>query len=1021
SLDAKKYKRAKQRVRELEAKADKLEIMAADAEHRIREKEQVISTYEAKLDYAQRQLEERPRFDVFNAERLRRQQADYNIFDRIIRFLEANLYHIDGVQEPPMGTPIEARLRTIVNSLVAKETTYAAIREESFKIKLQLEQSKNSSELSDKPTKPVEETLTRIMQQSEQTISSLRSENVALQTAHATHQEQLSALMRENEVTHAELDELKINFENVTKELTKSEKGRRTAQSARDAKEKELTNLEARFNSLDKSYRDKEKQVTRLQRELEASRRDNDRVRPAPWPKNKDRADILEMKIKSLERQLEMTKQDVLVKNEQIKTLATKCEKLEDNEDRELESLGRFRSDLAQVQLALSDNHIKSGRLEAALEAARQEMEARNAKASKERQTISLEMAATQQTATERENENAFLKEMVRQMELSAQDYRQHAAEDAQKIRQLEEQDQKLVKEKERMEQTLSAFKKMIQQSTSDLILQRNAVAAKDTEIASLYEALKKAGNNDTSQEDLASHQKILSALRLKVSELNQQLGKTLQLTSEQRQGHEHEHRQGQEGVENSMDMSWTIKADQSSTLNNNHYLHPELISTTEKLVSALEEIKDLRLKVATGVEDSEHHGLESRPKIVLTGLQADLDHGTQNEKEREAMRLQIEQLRVNLEQVMAGKDEEENGMLDELRLGLTRANEVIESMNMQLTKLKEEAEVMLRTREEMDKQNSQLRATVVLLEEKLQRQEKEIERRQSDLDAMISELSEARSLILAKDSAVQLLEESLADMKKSNLRLQQENKEQAEQIAGREKALERLDEARKMYVKVYESKVARLKEDKAKWEERVEAEWNRIRALHEQEIQVATEKYSTTLAQTLWNQETQREQLEKSMLAAEQRLNESLAKVTELEATIEKMLGDIVERNVLISGYMDFVTKQADGGTISSNLRPWADILARRYENMTKIEELEQKNTRLKEALDGQMEILKAYDQNMATFSHKHQNYLNKVGELELALAEEKRQRATEQQSYEALLATIKSTMHGQDSEMIG
>ncbi|KAF9312809.1 hypothetical protein BG003_005932, partial [Podila horticola] len=900
-------------------------------------------------------------------EQQQKQRDDFNKFDRIIRFLETSLTFVAGIHEPQVGASIESRLQTVVNSLAANEQRHAKIRAENEM--LQADGGRGRvGDLSDKPSKPVEETLTRVMQESAKELASLKLENTTLQSTQTSLQEQLAAAIHEKEAMKLELSEAKINADNLNKELTKSEKGRRTAQTVREAKEKELVSIEARFESLDKHYRDKERLVTKLQRENDQLQKENDdrkrdysRVKSASLTRDLEKISALEVNLQNKGKQLEELKQKLLDSDESLQEMASKCKRLEDDEDRGLESFGKFRSDLAQVTLALSDNEVKTKKMEAALVVAHQDLESIGAKADKDRQLVQHELAVAQKLVQDREKENQFLKASIAQADLSAQDYRKHSEEDAAMIRGLETQVHELKTEIMVHQSTITQLRQHLQSHIGDLADQKKLTSAQAEEVKRLKESIKKMGG-DITDKDLAAKYVALETLQNQVNTLNEQLGRVSRAPSHQAESG---------GL---LDARF-----EPACIRNMNWLYNGLHRTTNDLIDALGSVVSLRQEVSDAMAGSHQdrdeilekfHRAESELQAVTATLKAEKDGRAEEQKEKETMKTEMDQLTVNMEQLSATIEAQEAEMGEELRLELERAVDRMESLAATVATMEEEAATMVRTRDQMDERNSQLKASLKLAVEKIERLEKGIERRNNDLEQMVLELADARSKIQERDGVVQLLEETVQNLKKTISTLQQENMEQAAVVEGREKALARLDEARKMYDKVFESKVARLKEDKQIWEKRVETEWVRVRGIHEQDLKSLMEKYSSTITVLQWNLESQKQSHEKELENCK-RNEESLQNL------VDKLHVDIVERNVLIAGYMEFVTSQAEGVTVSETRGPWPAILDKRHADIVKIEELEQKIVSLTEALDGQLEILKTYDQNMANFSDKHQSYL--------------------------------------------
>lgn len=756
--------------------------------------------------------------------------------------------------------------------------------------------------------------MTRIMQESEKELTTLRLENTTLQSTHANLQEQLMAIMHEKKTMELELSEAKINADNLNKELNKSEKGRRTAQTVKEAKEKELVSIEARFESLDKHYREKEKLVTKLQRDNDWLQKGNDdrkrdysRVKSASLTHDLEKISALETSLQQKDRQLEEQQQQLQDREESLRAMAAKCMRLEDDEDRGLESFGKFRQELTQVTMALTDNEVNAKKLEAALLVAHQDLEALAGKETKDRQMVQHELAVLQKLVQDREKENMFLKRSIEQADLSAQDYRKHAEEDAAMIRDLETTVHELKTEIMEQQSTTAQLRQHLQAHVEDLAEQKKLTEARAEEVKTLRESIKEMGGDITDKE-METKYLALEELQIQVKTLNQQLGRHSRAPSHQTESGDL--------LDGKFD---------PGCIRNIHWLYDGIHRTTNDLIDALGSVVSLRQEVSEAMaghhQDRDEilekfHRAESELQAATASLKAEKEERTQELKEKEAMKSRMDQLTETMEQLSAINNEaQEAEMGDELRLELERATDRMESLASVVAAMEEEAAAMILTRDEMDERNSQLKACLKLAEDKIERLEKEIERRRKDVEDMVPELAGARSKIQEQNDVIQLLGETVQDLKKMVSRLQQENTEQAAVVEGREKALSRLDEARKMYDKVFESKVARLKEDKQIWEKRVEAEWVRVRAIHEQELKSLVENCTSTIEASQWNLATQRNTFEKERSVLTQDLEEARKIAESLEIKVEKQHADIVDRNVLIAGYMEFVTTQAGNG----------------------------------------------------------------------------------------------------------
>lgn len=213
---------------------------------------------------------------------------------------------------------------------------------------------------------------------------------------------------------------------------------------------------------------------------------------------------------------------------------------------------------------------------------------------------------------------------------------------------------------------------------------------------------------------------------------------------------------------------------------------------------------------------------------------------------------------------------------------------------------------------------NLDMQREAALKEEKIVWFEKQMERRKQDLKEKIEELVECKTRLQEQELKVGVSEKELTGLRHQIGLLEKLNAEQQVQVDGREKALKRREEARKLYDKVYESKIESLKEEMAAVERIALNEWQRIRERHEIQMTRTVDRYHETLEQGQRNLETVRETLKGDLLVAQAERDELKRRLVENEEGMQRSMREIEERNMLLGGYMALVSQQQ--GTVVQN-----------------------------------------------------------------------------------------------------
>ncbi|KAF8977914.1 hypothetical protein BGZ46_007009 [Entomortierella lignicola] len=460
-------------------------------------------------------------------------------------------------------------------------------------------------------------------------------------------------------------------------------------------------------------------------------------------------------------------------------------------------------------------------------------------------------------------------------------------------------------------------------------------------------------------------------------------------------------------------------------------------------------ELKQIRTSCLKSLEDNQRriqaHNMDSDPTRVKvesidTSQQRNLDdHQEESEsvkieeglskltnelsrayQERDRLLAQIDELRTSIAHQNGDTDsntEIEDEMKveeQELHSDLVRALTRISSLEELVAYLENEVLLLRRVHEEMAEIDEGMKVTLQTFQSemtwkdrKIERLEKDLKNRIQDLSSKMEELVEVKSKLQEQTSRADILEEERQDLKHQVDTLERLKAEQQEQLEGRERALQRLDDARKTYEKMYESKIETLKEERLVTEQIAQAEISRIKAKCAQEIQEASQDSTQKLSQAEESHDSTMEIWLSEKMALEQERNSLISKVAELEESLRGTTKNIEERNLLLSGYIALVSEKEEGGMLQEGSEVLQNLLEQKRIDMDTIAELTDEIEKLRVVINDQYKLMERYDQDMTSLANRNELYIRQGQEREQELISERKARVKEQTQFKASLTS--------------
>ncbi|CAO3569402.1 unnamed protein product [Mortierella alpina] len=881
----------------------------------------------------------------------RRNRDEYHRFAGVMRFLEDSLQFIPPAHE---GEPIESRLATVIMRISEKEKEY-----EKMKQKLGAREDEDmvarAARLGQEgqegyTPQPLEATLTRVMKASEEKIAKLTEELEAVKEQESTwrnnsdyFEQKFSQLTADHDKALADLEEAQAKEDNLTKLLTRSEKGKTAMQQSIDVKEKELSALKRRYELLQGEFKEKEKSLAKQKQQY-------DIVKTRSLVQDLDRISALEGRLRDADREVIRSQKLVKEKDDLLTTTKSKMWRLEEERNEGLQQLGHLQEELADKDLQLSNARAASGSIESFKKIAERERASATQRANQEMEMLKQSLALVKKLADDREKETAFMKDAV------------HGSEE--KILHLESRLETVSNQVKKRDDDAALFKSTIHSLESELAKYRHTsdsyafeakgYAQKERTQQDLLSYLQKKVDAFDSVEQIQSHgNEALLTLRRRIDELNTSLS-----------------------APNSQALSHHVGTDKQ--------IKEELVKTSLELLYALQKVSSLQQYT----RDEGRQQYESEiARLKRTNQEV--------QKQRDSLRKEIQELRSSMVDLSCVKIEPgvvtAEPLSEEMVLDLGRALATVGVLEELVSTLEDEVVQMKRSREEMTKVDEILRQTIqeiefdkVQLTEKVAKLERDLGRREDDLKSKLEELASSQAKVHEQTLRGDGLEQRLQGVQRQMDLLEQDYAEQKQQLEGRESALRRLEQARNTYDKVYESKIDLLKEEIKTVEKLSRTQWEKLTATHTKEMQKTIDQCMTSLNEAQRTQSEAGLSLNSEYLAVVAERDALKTEVVELKESLEKTMKEIDDRHLLITGYMSLVSQQEGEGMLTEGSETLKGLLQQNQDQMATIEQLNQHLDILRTALDDQIQIIMESNQNTDTLASNQERYLRQISELQ-------------------------------------
>ncbi|KAF9394109.1 hypothetical protein BGX21_010484 [Mortierella sp. AD011] len=936
-------------------------------------------------------------------------------------YLESSLKFV-----PPANgeNTIQGRLLTIIGYLAEKEEKSAKLAAANDQLKIQLD--KMSASIINKPREPAEATLTRVMQQHEVDMAKLqgeldaaRNQLILKETAWRNTNEELdqrAAKMREESiVAEANLNEARAQMEGLSKALNRAEKGKSAMILSRDHKAEELEALQRKYDELLRSSKDKQVVEDGLRRDLEEQRRLYDKAKTRSLVTDIEKIKSLTQRVQIAENQLQKSRQTIDEKDSSVAAYKAKAAKLQEEKSEELKRLGRLQEELAAKDLMLANARSTSAGFESTAKLAERERDAALQRAKLEVNVWKNKMTVANNAANELQNECNFLKASVTALETRAAEQMTRIQQGLDIVRlkdnYIASLQSKLAVAEGRvlgLEQIQASYIKLMEDYHQKLRTQKE-------ELEPLRIKVESAESIDTSQ------LRNLSDLR---DRFNKLYPNTIGVSN---------------GVPSSQEVE--VKTEDPTCTPNGSQICEELVRMNMKLIETVEsnnrQQRNSNRRSFGGTDGNDGPTTRNRRREnENTEMQQEIENMTNEisrlHQERESLQSEIGNLKTSMNQqhtsdgtdveVDAKATEEE----EELGLDLARAlarisslEELVSSLEEEVIQLKRVHDDMVAVEEEMKGAIQAMHSEMSWKDDKMARLEKDLNNRKHDLTIKMEELVEAKSKLQEQTSRANVLEEERQGLKHQVAMLEKLKAEQQEQLDGRERALKRLDDARKTYEKMYESKIETLKEERVVTEKVALAEASRIQTKYEQEMQEAVKEWTEKLSQADLNHDSTLETLKSDKLALEQERNNLIIKTSKLEESLQRAMKNVEERNLLLSGYMALVSEKEEGGMLQEGAEVLQNLLEQRQQDMDTITELTEEIQKLRVVMDNQYKLMERYDQDMTSLANRNELFIRQGRDREQELISERKTRFMEQAQLKALLSAKDEMINSLEEEL--
>ncbi|KAF9582184.1 hypothetical protein BGW38_000534 [Lunasporangiospora selenospora] len=913
---------------------------------------------------------------------------------------------------PSANGSLENRLDTVIQRITSKERRLAGeitkLKEENQKL---LNDGNGPSSIPRKSQHEFEATLTRVMQREEREKAELRAQlnssktQLDTTTAQLTdcqtagkntrdHLEtRLNKISGERDRALSDLKETKVQVEDLEREVARSEKGKKALIQTRDQKEREIESIQEKYNTLQRDYIYKQSQVQTLRSELDEKQRSYNRVKKSSLVEDIDKIDKLKAQLEERKQELEELNTTGQDKNQEIEHAKAKIQQLQDENNESLQQVCSLQDELAVMNLSLSNTRAGTGHLEVSLRMVEQERDLIQSRSNAELEQVRQELVNTQNLAKDRQNETDFLRASIQRLEQNFAEQSRRAQDESDLARRREEEVDQSTRRTIELESELKSLK-LQQEAYEDTIKQQGQFILSLNQEASNFRG------------------SVALAVAKEAEDRKQQLEKALlSLQSEQR---EDIVKIKTEPIDDQL-----FKSSSSLTMP-----QMELVNMMKDLAVKVVDDQELHEKLQTVVrlyneqiaQDMARNQMIARLKLTLD---SERESHMQDMADMNAIQAETEQGQEVLQEELSGLEEmgRQFVVMEEVTLSLYKELEHAHQVNKELLRADESSRAQIRKLEE---ENQWGKDQVVKLE-------RDLSRRKVDVDNKIRELAAGRAKLQEQDSKLRSLDDEQRELKKQLSVFETINKEQQEQLNGRERALKRLDQARKTYEKMFESKIANMKEDRALLERRLIQERNKMISDHEQQLSKLGKERAEAIVTAQQAQSEERDSLRGELLVIQVERDDLRTKVDEYQGRYENLESQFQEQSSLLTSYVEAIQqKEAQLQNLSSGSGgggsgsggggggedggeeglSYSFLLRERDEHFKATHEYDLMVQDLKEIIENQYNILSRSDQNVNSMTSRSEAYMNQARELEVALNDERMSRLRDQQNYRVMIA---------------
>ncbi|KAF9292682.1 hypothetical protein BGZ88_006254 [Linnemannia elongata] len=911
-------------------------------------------------------------------------KAEYQEFVGIIGHLEESLAFIHTSSE---SRPIEDRLQALINGLIKNEADAEKKDAEIKNLQAEVDRYKHgggsqhslllpSSSLDVGDNKDI----VKLQAELEITKNDLAEMEKALQ---ARDQEAIR-LTEERDTARTNMEEAQSKAEGLDRDVTRAHKAKISAQDSKykleteiklletklKKRESEIKDMEVRLSSRDNDYKLDGKELNRLKKELESQKKLYEKTKTLSTLDDVKKIKTLNQKLEAATVRIEALEKAVKEKEALLESSKSKVQKVDDEKNEVLQRLGHLQEELGKKDLELSGMRLKVGGLESAARLVEKERDAESRKSKQDLEMVQHELAIARKRILERERDIEFWRASISNQEKKAEEQAAQIQNDTKTIKEINAQmdtmrtsQAKVEGEVVILQSSLQSYETRIQDQERTIKLQKNE----------LDDLRRKVSESEATVVDSAQLQHAMDTLRVKVEALNVDLA----------EAQDHAIHQAVY-PEPMVVVSEKAQSPYRNSISSGN-VWSELVRVAKELVAATATIQEVRSSVPRGPDNKpgEQDGtkvseLESKLQEQAAkyqrakqGLEV-LQDETRKEVERLEKRIsdQDEQLRelAEIKSMFGPGDEGMERQVEYMRAcaKIETVEELVVEWEVAIETANKNYDYMSKICEEQAQHILQLQSKKTDGEEKYARVERDLERCRSDLESTMAELVKCKGDVKEQESKANELDIELQSCKHRVNQLEQEFAYQDQQLDGQTRANDSLVTAKRIYDKVYESKIKRLEEDKATLEIIFNTELLKRNDAHHRELVKAKGDREVGLGLS---------QAEVIAIKAE---CEGLK--TKLEMEEEEKL----KLSGMIASYAELVKILQDDGKVTEETPALVEVLSQMQEYLSTIESLRSDLNVLMENNEGLNQLVTVYQEDTTTLTNRTESYLDNIKALE-------------------------------------